>query len=58
MWNTDQIIIISSSELLEAEAALAVEWVLEIVKREALHRQLKKFPEPKFKYVEEEQQAF
>lgn len=47
-----------SSRLLQAGAELSVERVLEIIKQGAValpKDRLKKFPELKFKYVEEEQ---
>ncbi|EPQ19088.1 Dymeclin [Myotis brandtii] len=58
MQNIDLVITFFSSRLLQAGAELSVEWVLEIMKQGivALPKdRLKKFPELKFKYVEEEQ---
>ncbi|XP_012498090.1 PREDICTED: dymeclin [Propithecus coquereli] len=58
MQNIDLVITFFSSRLLQAGAELSVERVLEIIKQGivALPKdRLKKFPELKFKYVEEEQ---
>uniref|UniRef100_A0A8C9BNZ5 Dymeclin n=1 Tax=Phocoena sinus TaxID=42100 RepID=A0A8C9BNZ5_PHOSS len=57
MQNIDLVITFFSSRLLQAGAELSVERVLEIIKQVvALPKdRLKKFPELKFKYVEEEQ---
>ncbi|KAL1773454.1 hypothetical protein HispidOSU_005120 [Sigmodon hispidus] len=58
MQNIDLVISFFSSRLLQAGAELSVERVLEIIKQGivALPKdRLKKFPELKFKYVEEEQ---
>uniref|UniRef100_A0ABI7X6V6 Dymeclin n=1 Tax=Felis catus TaxID=9685 RepID=A0ABI7X6V6_FELCA len=58
MQNIDLVITFFSSRLLQAGAELSVERVLEIIKQGAValpKDRLKKFPELKFKYVEEEQ---
>ncbi|XP_040597521.1 dymeclin isoform X2 [Mesocricetus auratus] len=58
MQNIDLVISFFSSRLLQAGAELSVERVLEIIKQGVValpKDRLKKFPELKFKYVEEEQ---
>uniref|UniRef100_A0A8C9H8N1 Dymeclin n=1 Tax=Piliocolobus tephrosceles TaxID=591936 RepID=A0A8C9H8N1_9PRIM len=58
MQNIDLVITFFSSRLLQAGAELSVERVLEIIKQGVIalpKDRLKKFPELKFKYVEEEQ---
>ncbi|XP_027724757.1 dymeclin isoform X1 [Vombatus ursinus] len=58
MQNIDLVITFFSSRLQQAGAELSVERVLEIIKQGAValpKDRLKKFPELKFKYVEEEQ---
>ncbi|XP_024612551.1 dymeclin isoform X1 [Neophocaena asiaeorientalis asiaeorientalis] len=58
MQNIDLVITFFSSRLLQAGAELSVERVLEIIKQGVValpKDRLKKFPELKFKYVEEEQ---
>ncbi|EOA98117.1 Dymeclin, partial [Anas platyrhynchos] len=58
MQNIDLVISFFSSRLKQAEAELSVERVLEIIKQGAValpKDRLRKFPELKFKYVEEEQ---
>lgn len=58
MQNIDLVITYFSSRLLQAGAELSVERVLEIIKQGVValpKDRLKKFPELKFKYVEEEQ---
>ncbi|XP_073069139.1 dymeclin isoform X2 [Manis javanica] len=58
MQNIDLVITFFSSKLLQAGAELSVERVLEIIKQGVValpKDRLKKFPELKFKYVEEEQ---
>lgn len=58
MQNIDMVISFFSSRLEQAGADLSVERVLEIIKQGAValpKDRLKKFPELKFKYVEEEQ---
>uniref|UniRef100_A0A8C0ZV94 Dymeclin n=1 Tax=Castor canadensis TaxID=51338 RepID=A0A8C0ZV94_CASCN len=58
MQNIDLVITFFSSRLLQAGAELSVERVLDIIKQGVValpKDRLKKFPELKFKYVEEEQ---